>query len=87
MTKRYRRVLAVAILGIYSFEAAPVRPIGNGAKPICGSPQLGWTVIAPLPPQAEHRAHRRSLSLDASGPHRMMIGASAAGAACGQARQ
>jgi len=29
-----------------------------------------------------HRAHRRNMSLDASGPHRMMNGASAIGAWC-----
>jgi hypothetical protein len=53
--------------------------VGNGAKPICDPIQLGCCSVAPLHPQAEQRAARRSMSLDASTPQRMMSGASATG--------
>jgi hypothetical protein len=42
---------------------------------------------APLAPQREHRTRWRSTLLEASQPHRMMTGASARGAWCGQALQ
>jgi len=37
-----------------------------------------------LRPHLEHRAERRSLSLDVPGPHLLMSGASAIGAQCRQ---
>jgi hypothetical protein len=52
---------------------------GKGAQPICRPTQLGSVRIAPLCPQREYRAERRSTSLDTSGPQRMMRGASAIG--------
>jgi hypothetical protein len=44
-------------------------------------------IVAPLPPHRVHRADRRSMSLDASAPHRMMSGTSAAGERCWQRSQ
>jgi hypothetical protein len=40
---------------------------GNGRKPMSAPPQPGCWSVAPLCPQAVHRAHRRSLSLEVSG--------------------
>ena len=42
-------------------------------------PSLG-VVVAPLAPQAEHRAERRSMSDEVAAPHRITKGAIAAGA-------
>ena len=39
-------------------------------------------MVAPSPPQREHRAYRRRKSLEALAPHRMIQGASALGARC-----
>jgi hypothetical protein len=44
-------------------------------------------MVAPLPPHPVHRTERRSMSLEASGPHRMIQGASAVGARCRQRAQ
>jgi len=44
--------------------------------------QLGAVNEAPLRPHLEHLAQRRSTSLEASPPHRMISGASAVAALC-----
>jgi len=59
---------------------SPVR-VGNGRNPIWCPAQLGCCSVAPLRP---HRAERRSMSLDTSGPQRMIRGTSAIGALCRQ---
>jgi hypothetical protein len=56
-------------------------------KPICSPAQPGCWIVAPLWPQAVQRAHRRSLSLDVSAPHRMTGTAQASGAWCGHFSQ
>ena len=48
-------------------------------------PSRGAASVAPFRPHCEHRAERRSTSLDASSPQRMTSGASAIGAECRQA--
>jgi hypothetical protein len=53
---------------------------GNGANPTVVQTQLGSMSVAPLAPHFEQRAERRSMSLDASGPQRMISGAIAIGA-------
>jgi hypothetical protein len=54
--------------------------IGNGAKPISPPAQPGICSVVPWCPHLEHRARWRSMSLDASGPHRIIAGAKAIGA-------
>ena len=44
-------------------------------------------MVAPLPPHYMHRAERRSMSLEASVPQRMIHGASAVGTRCTQRAQ
>jgi hypothetical protein len=44
-------------------------------------------MVAPLPPHYVHRAERRSMSLEASVPQRMIHGASAVGTRCTQRAQ
>jgi len=44
-------------------------------------------MVAPLPSHRVHRAERRSKSLEASAPHRMIHGASAVGERCWQRSQ
>jgi len=44
--------------------------------------QLGTIRLAPFRPHLEHLAQRRSMSVLASGPQRMIKGASAIGALC-----
>jgi hypothetical protein len=51
-------------------------------NPISRPSQLGAVSEAPFRPYLEHRAQRRSTSLDASPPHLMISGASAVGARC-----
>jgi hypothetical protein len=53
---------------------------GKGAKPTVVLTQLGSIKVAPLAPHFEQREDRRSMSLDASGPQRMIRGANAIGA-------
>jgi hypothetical protein len=57
---------------------------GNGAKPTVVQTQLGNINVAPLAQHFEQRADRRSMSLEASGPQRMIRSASAIGAWCKQ---
>jgi hypothetical protein len=57
-------------LSLYRRSTAPSRCIGNGRKPTSAPPPGCWSV-APLWPQAVHRAHRRGLSLDVLGPQRI----------------
>jgi hypothetical protein len=52
---------------------------GNGSAPSCVPFQLGQMIVTTLPPHTAHRALRLRTSPDASAPHRMMNGASAAG--------
>jgi hypothetical protein len=63
------------------------RSAGNGDRPTIPSPQEGCISVAPRAPQHVHRTRCRSMSLEVSAPHRMMTGASACGAWCGQALQ
>jgi hypothetical protein len=53
---------------------------GQGAKLICSPIKPGCCSVAPLVPHFVQRAQRRSLSLDVSGPHRIISGAYAIGA-------
>jgi hypothetical protein len=46
---------------------------GNGAKPTGVLTQLGNINVAPLAPHFEQRPDRRSISLDASRPHRINL--------------
>jgi hypothetical protein len=48
---------------------------GNGAKPTVVLTQLDSMSVAPLVPHFVQRAERRNISLDASGPQRMISGA------------
>jgi len=57
-----------------------MRSTGNGCHPTCESAQLAQRNVAPFRPHPVQRAHRRSLSLDVFGPHRMTSGATAIGA-------
>jgi hypothetical protein len=61
-------------------DGARSKLTGYGAKPTIVLTQLGSISVAPLAPHFEQRAHRRSMSLDASGPQRMTNGAIAIGA-------
>ena len=62
----------------------------QGTEEVRGKRQKTYIGAAParmlkrsaLCPQATHRAHRRSLSLEVSGPHRMTGTAQAIGAEC-----
>jgi hypothetical protein len=57
---------------------------GNGRNPTCEPTHPGCCSVAPFDPHAVQRAQRRSLSLDSSGPHRMISGVIAIGAWCWQ---
>jgi hypothetical protein len=65
--------------GVESATAHRERLTGNVAKPTVALIQLGSIKVAPLAPHFEQRADRRSMSLDASGPHRITKGAIAVG--------
>ncbi|SRR6266567_6784631 len=54
--------------------------VGKGLKPIWLPAQPGCWTVAPLLPQLVQRTAVRSLSLEASGPHRMTATAQASGA-------
>jgi hypothetical protein len=56
------------------------RRTGNGCQSHSLTDQLGRWITAPLRPHCEQRAQARSLSLDASMPHRIISGATAIGA-------
>jgi hypothetical protein len=57
-----------------------IRLVGNGSKPTPLPAQLGCCRLAPLRPQALQRAERRSMSLEASSPLRIISGVNAIGA-------
>jgi len=55
---------------------------GKGSNPTCMPAQLGCCRTAPFRPHLVQRADRRSMSLDVSGPQRMMNGTNATGVRC-----
>ena len=80
----FHRGFGAAVTAATNRDASPLgarlNRCGKGRKPTCAPAQPGCWSVAPLLPQAVQRAHRRSRSLDVSGPHRMMSGTNAIGA-------
>jgi hypothetical protein len=77
--------LAAPGLSLFCSGAVAIRILellDRGATPIDRPPQLGTWSVAPFVPHRRQRAHARSMSLEASGPQRMMKGANATG--CGR---
>jgi hypothetical protein len=76
--------LVVTIIEVRSQRRYYIRSTGNGAKPVSRPSQLGAVSEAPFRPHLEHLAQRRSTSLEASPPQRIIEGARAFGALCRQ---
>jgi len=58
----------------FALTAPGIASTANGCQPTPFSIQPGCCNVTPLWPHTVQRAHRRSLSEDSSGPHRMTSG-------------
>jgi hypothetical protein len=76
----WRRAPAPDVASLIRGYGGYTVPLGNGCTPTRLFLQLGRRSVAPLPPQAVQRAQRRSLSLLASAPQRIISGTNAIGA-------